>query len=60
MEAHLEQDFFEQRDEESLLVVGKDTAKEETIMCFFDQLPLFIEQEGSIDVQNIPIQDLQQ
>lgn len=60
MEAQLGQQVCEQHDEETPLVVGKDIGKEETIMCFFDELLLFIEQEESIDVQNISIQDLQQ
>ena len=59
VEAQLGQQVCEQHDEETPLILGKDTSKEETIMCFFDELPLFIEQEGSIDVQNISIQALQ-
>ena len=59
VEAKLGQQVCEQHDEEALLVAGKDVGNEETIMCFSDELPLFIEQEGSIDVQNIFIQALQ-
>ena len=53
------QQVGEQHDGEALLVARKDTGKEETIMCFFDELPLFVEQEGSIDAQSISIQALQ-
>ena len=65
MEVQLGQHFFgqqvcEKHDEETSLVAGKDMGKEETIMCFFNELPLFAKQEGSIDVQSISIQALQQ
>ena len=57
--AQLEQQVFEQHDEETLLAAGKDTGEAETVLCFFDELPLFIEQDENIIVQSISIQALQ-
>ena len=58
--AQLEQQVFEQHDEETLLAAGKDTGEEETVLCFFDELPLFMEQDENIIVQDMEDQELVQ
>ena len=58
-EAQLGQQVSEQHDEDASLAIGKDTG-EETVMCFFDELPLFMEQEENVAVQTISVQTLQQ